>query len=182
MNSLTPGGSERRWRSVVATLRWAADDLLEALELSGHLGLDVFRIGLGGRAARVADEASVPVDERVGRGEWLAQREVDVNPHPDPGVARAGELFAVDVGGDQHGRARHDAVTMRVQDARAHAGREAEIIGVDDQTARHARVPCTMRRSTVAGTPRANAPSTSRLRMCSSRSYPMRGNAWTPVA
>src|SRR6266581_7782803 len=139
-------------------------------------------IGLGGHAAGVADEASVAVDERAGRGEWLAQREVDVNSHPDPGVARAGELFAVDVGGDQHGRARHDAVTMRVQDARAHAGREAEIIGVDDQTACHARVPCTMRRSTVAGTPGANAPSLSRLRMCSSRSYPMRGNAWTSVA
>src|SRR5207244_3448448 len=98
--------------------------------------------------------------------------------HPDVMVTvqmgrwAADELLeALDLGGH-----------LGVDDAPARAGREAEMIGVAGQTARHARVPCTMRRSTVAGTPGANAPSTSRLRMCSSRSYPMRGNAWTSVA
>src|SRR2546428_3791245 len=38
----------------------------------------------------------------------------------------------------------HDALPI-FQDPRAHAAREAEIVGVNNQPARHARVPCTMR-------------------------------------
>ena len=33
----------------------------------------------------------------------------------------------------QHRRARHDAVTMRIENAVAHAGRHSEVVGIHDQ-------------------------------------------------
>src|SRR5438034_6772399 len=85
---------------------------------------------------------------------------------------------------NEKGRARDYPVAMGLQDAAAHAGREAEIVGIDDQDlgvggrrpgssrAGHRRLsPWTIRRSTVAGMPTAGSvASASRPRMWSRRS------------
>ena len=95
-----------------------------------------------------------------------------MEPEAEPLGARPGELLSVGIGRDEHGRARDEAVAPRREDARAHAGRETEVVGVDDEPPGHARrVPWTRSRSTVAGRPVAGSvASGSTERMCSSRS------------
>ena len=87
-----------------------------------------------------------------------------MQPEAQPGGPRLGELLAVGAGVDEHRRAGDDAVTVRGQDAGAHASGEAEVVGVDDERS-HARRPSMTKRSTRSGWPaRGNVASGSTVR------------------
>ena len=121
-------------------------------------------------AARRARTRPLPSTSERPRVERLAQREVDVQPQAQAAVASPGQLLTIDVQRDHHRGARDDAVAVRGQDPRAHAAREAEIVGVDDQHPLTARRPSMTKRSTLSGNPRGSVPSASISRRCSSRS------------
>ena len=128
----------------------APHEPLELLDLIPHLDAGLVRLGPLGLDARVPHELPLPVQQRGDApriGDRRPQREVDVKPHPQPRAPERLELRRIGPAIHHEGGAGHDAVLVALEDAPAHAPREAEVVGVDDEPARRAhRCPITRRK------------------------------------
>src|SRR3990172_2644743 len=152
----------------------------------GHLGAQfehyLFRLGLRGLPERIADELPAGAEQRgnlLGGRDRLAERQGQMEPDAEPGRLQAVEHGPAQPRVRYQRGAGDDPPPVGLENPPTHAGRQAEVIGVDDQPPHAGLVPCTTKRSTVFGSPvRGSAPSASRLRMWSRRSYPIRGKAW----
>src|SRR2546422_11552202 len=89
----------------------------ESVDLRLDFALDVLRLCSRSGPARVADEPTARVHERRSARDRLAERQIDVDPRAEAGVAKLSKKLVVELAVDEHGRARDDAVAVRRQDA-----------------------------------------------------------------
>ena len=115
----------------------------QAIELCSELEADVVRVDATGERASQErfprqHEVSVAADQGWNLGgrqdRWVLADHRKVRAEAERGRVEevrheVGEYPAV----GKHRRARHDALTMRIENAVAHAGRHSEVVGIHDQ-------------------------------------------------
>src|SRR3989304_1616122 len=170
--------------------RTMAADVMVAVEMGrlpaeksnehGHLGaqfeLYLFRLGLRGLPERIADKLPAGVEQRgnlLGGRDRLAERQVQMEPDAEPGRLQAVEHGPVQPRVRYQRGAGDDPPPVGLANAPTHAGRQTEVIGVDDQPPHAGLVPCTTKRSTGSGGPvPGSAPPPARPRGAGGRGPP----------
>ena len=131
--------------------REASHDFPERVDLRPQLDARLLRLGARRRVAGVPDEAPLLIDQRRHApriGDGPAESQVEMHPHPEARGLELLDLRGGNVAVHEERGARHDAPPARFQDAAAHPGGQAEVVGIDDEDlrARGHDVPITLRK------------------------------------